>query len=250
MDGVQQVDGAQGEERVVLFDLDKTLIAQDCGRVFITRAPLRTPWRAALALLVTPLILPLFGLRSSRRWGILAWFWLGTVGLSESRLRALCNAFAAEFLAGRYGPHALPGALEALAYHRGCGHRIVVVTGTFAFLAEAIVREMTGGAEVVIVGSSVRPWAFGFTLGEHCYGRRKPRMVAAAGFPARLWAYGYSDCVSDIPLLRRCLNRRVVNPDAHTLAKYRAAFGDGFSVARWPVADTSAPQTAPADRAS
>ena len=58
----------------------------------------------------------------------------------------------------------------------------------------------------------------------HCVGSRKPDMTIAAGVPDRQWDVGYSDSASDVPIMRRCRKRCVINPGQRTVEKYRREF--------------------------
>lgn len=63
-------------------------------------------------------------------------------------------------------------------------------------------------------------------------GSRRGAGSLAAGVPDRKWDYGYSDSAADIPILRNCRKRYVVNPDRRTLGKYRREFANDFDVLR------------------
>lgn len=108
----------------------------------------------------------------------------------------------AERYAARITGHLDPFHRERLAHHRAAGHRLVVVSATFAFIVapwcEAMGLELLATA-VEVAGGQIT----GKLRGENCHGEAKVRALAAA-YPldrCRLFAYG--DSPSDLPLLRR-----------------------------------------------
>jgi phosphatidylglycerophosphatase C len=216
-------------EVIAIFDFDKTIVSKDSGSAFIFDMIKRSRLRSVLAALATPVAAPLFLLPSTRLLGISAYLWIGTFGMSDTGFDEACSRFAQDFFGSRIGGVPYRKSLDALAMHMKEGHRIVVVSGSFAKLVQLMMSRLVG-TEVEVVASTSRSLLGGRVGHRHCVGSRKLQMTIAAGIPDRQWDYGYTDSASDIPIMRRCRKRCVVNPDARILDRYHEEFQNDFDV--------------------
>jgi len=132
------------------------------------------------------------------------------------------------------GPHFYPAAIERMVWHWAQGHRIVLVSGTLDFLAQAIARRLPGAVETCatqLEASSGR-WT-GRLAGEHMSGEAKARAVRslAARFGLSLWdSYAYGNSTSDLPMLDAVGRRVAVNPPARLA---RIARSEGWPACNW-----------------
>jgi phosphoserine phosphatase len=118
-----------------------------------------------------------------------------------------------------------------LREHVRAGHRVIVISGSFAALVEVIMKRLVDG-RVEVIGSSVRAFGRGLIAHRHCEGEAKVKMALDHGVPDREWDVGYSDSAADIHVLRRCKRRVLVNPSEKTVAAYRRALGAQFEIVR------------------
>jgi HAD superfamily hydrolase (TIGR01490 family) len=121
---------------------------------------------------------------------------------------------------GSLAPNALAAfsqGAERIARHLEQGHRIFLISGTLAPLAEIFARSIGGGVEAYATNLEVidRNWT-GFIAGNHMSEQEKAhalmRIVNRCGIPlAESFAYGNE--MSDVPMLESVGNPIVVNPD-------------------------------------
>ena len=106
---------------LVVFDFDHTLYRGDSGGHLFRWMATRTWWRRLLALLVAPVAAPMIAFLPTRRHGIGAFVWVGTVGFHRRRdLDALIDRYVAGH-ADRLRARLLPTALAVLHRHREAG---------------------------------------------------------------------------------------------------------------------------------
>jgi phosphatidylglycerophosphatase C len=220
---------SRASDTIVVFDFDKTLISVDSGTVFVTELVLRSKIRALFALLAAPLALPLLVPPRTRILGISIFLWIGTFGGGSAEFRELCRTFAEAFPSRKRECRLLEETVDALRTHVREGHRVIVVSGSLDQLVKLMMKRLFD-EEVEVMGSSVRTFCGGLIGERHCIGKAKVEMMLAAGVPDCQWGFGYSDSALDIPLLRRCKRRFLVNPSERTIAACRKAFGDAFEV--------------------
>jgi phosphatidylglycerophosphatase C len=70
----------QGRPRLVVFDFDNTLYAGDSGTQLVTWLIRQNWWRVIAAVLISPVIAPLWLCADTRRRAISTYLWIGTVG--------------------------------------------------------------------------------------------------------------------------------------------------------------------------
>jgi phosphatidylglycerophosphatase C len=215
----------------VAFDFDGTIVSFDTGAAFLRRLICRNPIRLALAVAVTPLVLAFAAHPNTRRWGLSFYVWIGSVGCSEDAIRFLCAQFAEDCVSRGEGV-VFKDAVAALQRYRSQNRHIVVMTGSFEWLVAELLQRIDP-APCTIVASTWRRFLGGFVGHQHCVGEQKLRLGVALGLPLGFWHAGYTDSASDIPILRRCGARYLVNPDARTLARFEKAFGSDFEVVWW-----------------
>lgn len=194
------------------FDLDGTLLAANSGRIWLEQERRK----GALA----------------RRDAIrgLAFLSAYKLGLVDAR-RALDMAAAAvrerdeadfrdemsAFYLERVVPLRAPGAFDAIKAHQEKGHQTILLTTSTDYLAEAamidfrlddrIATRFEVGASGRFTGRLIHPVPY-----------HRGKVVLAERLADRLKidlgrSYFYSDSVTDLPMLRRVGNPRVVNPD-------------------------------------
>lgn len=126
-----------------------------------------------------------------------------------------------------------PLALEALEDHRKRGHVVAILSGATPYVTEPLARHL-GIEHVLCTRLAVADGKFtGLHVKPGCYGAGKVHW--AEGF-ARAHSidlkssYFYTDSYSDLPMLERVGEKRVINPDTRLLRHARRV---GWPVAEW-----------------
>ena len=218
------------DARLIVFDFDHTLYDGDSGGHLVKWLLGRRWWRAAVAILASPLLLPLVAFLPTRRFGISGYLWIGTLGLHERReLDKLIDQYVAHDEA-RIRARLLPKALAVLQQHRDAGDRVLVATGAPPELARAIL-DFVAHADLPVIGSLSRPFLGGLVTREHCHHENKMRMVRAAGHgPIEV---AYSDSAADLPLLLAARKPVVVNPKPGRVEMFRRVLPAGTPILNW-----------------
>ena len=191
----------------------------------------RAWWRTALALAIAPVAAPMIAWLPTRRRGISAFVWVGTVGLHGRRdLDALIDRYVLEHT-GALKARLLPVAVEVLHRHRRQGDAVVIATGAPPELARAILA-FVAHEDVPVIGTEVGPRWGGVVAVRHCHARMKVRMIREAGYTQPI-AIAYSDSPADLPLLQAARAPVVVNPKADAVATFRRVLPAGTPILDW-----------------
>lgn len=221
----------RGDAPLVVFDFDHTLYDgdsfTDCLRWLLRRAW----WRRWLAVLIAPLAAPLIAFLPTRRSGISAFVWAGTVGLH--RRRDLDELIGRYVLANAQAIEArlLPVALDVLHRHREAGDRVIIATGAPPELARAILA-FVAHEDVPVIGTQVGPKFGAVGALRHCHHEMKVRMIREAGHVSAI-DRAYSDSSADLPLLLAARHPVVVNPKRANVAMFRETLPAGTPILNW-----------------
>jgi phosphatidylglycerophosphatase C len=222
---------AHEDAPLVVFDFDHTLYDGDSGGDLFAWLVRRTWWRALLALLIAPVFAPMIAFLPTRRRGIGAFVWAGTVGFHRRRdLDDLIDRYVL-LHDTQLRERLLPIAVEALQRHREAGDRVVVATGAPPELARAILT-FVAHEDVPVVGTAVGPRLFGVMATRHCHHQMKMTMLREAGFDGPV-AVAYSDSSADLPLLKAAQQPVVVNPKRNRVEMFRRVLPPGTPVLNW-----------------
>lgn len=216
---------------LVVFDFDHTLYHGDSGSHLFASLIRRSWWRMLLALLVAPVAGPLIAYLPTRRVGISAFVWVGTIGMHRAgALDRLIDQYVvahAEAIRHRL----LPIALDVLHHHREQGDQVVIATGAPPELARAILA-FVAQEDVPVVGTLVGPRLGALGARRHCHSEMKMTMLREAGYTAPV-AVAYSDSSADLPLLKAAAAPVVVNPKARREAMFRRVLPAGTPILNW-----------------
>lgn len=217
---------------LVVFDFDHTLCDGDAGTKLYRWLIGRAWWRGLLALLVAPVAGPMLAFLPTRRFGMSAFIWAGTLGVRDAgALDALIDAFVVANDTALRASALAPG-LAALARHRRAGDHVVVATGAPPRLARAILERVAGDADLPILGTELGPALGGMVIRRHCHHAMKMAMLHDAGFTAPI-AVAYSDSTADLPLLQAAQHPVVVNPKPGRVALFRRVLPPGTPILHW-----------------
>lgn len=216
---------------LVVFDFDHTLYDGDSGSHLFRWLIERAWWRKVLALLIAPVFGPMIAWMPTRRRGISAFVWVGTLGMrTAEQFNAMIDRYVlthTEAIQARL----LPIALEVLRGHREAGDRVVIATGAPPELARAILA-FVAHEDLPVVGTLVGPKFGAIGAARHCHYRMKMTMLREAGFTAPV-AAAYSDSSADLPLLQAALKPVVVNPKPQRIAFFRRVLPAGTPILNW-----------------
>ena len=225
--------GAEGP--LVVFDFDHTLYDGDSGTHLFKWLIKRDAWRVLLAMLIAPVFAPMIAFLPTRRRGISAFVWVGTIGLH--RRRDLDDLIDRYVMANGDTLKAslLPIALDVLHQHREAGDQVIVATGAPPELARAILA-FVAHEDVPVIGTLVGPKFGAIGAIRHCHHEMKVRMIREAGHIAPIQR-AYSDSSADMPLLKAALEPVVVNPKADSVDEFRETLPPGTPILNWGCAD-------------
>ena len=226
---------AKADAPLVVFDFDHTLYDGDSGSHLFVWMIRRAWWRRVLALLIAPVFAPMIAFLPTRRAGISAFVWAGSIGLKRRRdLDELIDRYVAGN-ADAIRRRLLPHALDVLHRHREAGDRVVIATGAPPELARAILA-FVAHEDVPVVGTEVGP-RFGAVIARrHCHHAMKMRMLREAGFAGEI-AIAYSDSSADLPLLQAARRPVVVNPKPDRVEFFRRTLPPGTPILNWGCPD-------------
>ena len=147
-------------------------------------------------------------------------------GRNEAAVRADCDAWYARVIR----PYVYPAMTATVDAHRRAGHVPVILTSATRYLAEPLAADL-GIEHLLVTQLTVEDGCFtGEAVRPVCYGDGKTywaeRFAAAERIDLRQ-SYFYTDSITDLPLLERIGEPRVVNPDPR-LGRLAARRG-------WPV---------------
>lgn len=217
---------------IAYFDLDRTLLAANSGRVFLreevalghvsrVQALRAAAWLARYSL----------GFASMEHAVEKAITFLA--GSEEQPLRERTRDFYERWVKGHYRP----GARVVLEEHRSVGDQLVLLTASSLYLSELVADEL--GLDDVLcnrleVGHDGRHT--GRTIGSVCFGQGKlwhAQQYAEAQGTSLADCSFYTDSYSDLPVLEVVGNPVAVNPDARLRREAQRR--------RWPVVDWGMP---------
>jgi len=211
------------------FDFDRTLVAVNSGRLWVQaerRAGRISRWQLLLA--------STFLLR----------YHLSLIDMKEAMSRAISTVagedeadLAERTLAWYHDEvrqHLLPDALQAVQKHRELGHPLILLTTSSPYLGKAVVDDLgldDAGCTAFEVDDEGR--FTGRVVEPICYGMGKVenalRIASRHGLDVDA-SYFYTDSYTDLPMLKKVLHPRVVNPDPR-LRRY--ARRQGWRVQDW-----------------
>jgi HAD superfamily hydrolase (TIGR01490 family) len=209
------------------FDLDGTLLTVNSANLWVRRqrrlGRVRNGQLARALLLLGGYRLGILDMESALRAA------LGQLrGVSEASIREETQAWWRDEVRA----FVAPGARDVLDAHRARGDLLVLLTSSSRYASEMASEEFAldaalfqayGVQDGLFTGEPLRPICYGAGKVEvaEAWARERGVDLAASSF--------YTDSVTDVPMLARVANPRVVNPDPRLRFIARAR--------KWPVLD-------------
>jgi HAD superfamily hydrolase (TIGR01490 family) len=218
------------------FDVDGTLIARNSAPLYMRH--LRQTGQARrrdMARTLYYLGRYKLGLLNIERAVVTSLEWIR--GRVEAAVRADCQEWYGRIIR----PFLQPAMVATVEAHRRAGHVPVILSSATRYLAEPVAADL-GIADLLVTQLLVADGRFtGEAVRPLCYGAGKvywaERFAAERGLDLAA-SYFYTDSITDLPVLERVGQPRVVNPDPRLR---RTALRRG-----WPVLDIRIDQIGPA----
>lgn len=229
----REVDEAVAfRQQVAVFDLDGTLVAGDSFGAFLRHLIVRRLLRRVVAAVTAPVWLPALGLPRTRLGAERYLIWLAAVGMDEEAFVAAARDFAQQH-AGPSTGRAAAAALARVREHVDAGHRVLVVTGCAAPLAQEVCK-VVGLGQIEVVASTLtrRRWRLpSHVVPARGHGKLQALQTAGVELPVD---HAYSDSISDLPLLRAARTPHVVDPSLRDWCRLQRELGADVDLLRWP----------------
>jgi len=217
---------------LVLFDFDKTIINRDTGAAYMNFMLRRNLLRFLFCLLSLPIATPFLFHTKTRYIGFSLLLWLATLGISTRKIIRLRKSFIRTFL-NDCSTIIFKDAVQKLSLHSSNSDEIVVVSGASEWMVKAIFSQKS--LPKVKFACSKETLLFGGLVSKfHCYSHNKVKRIQEL-FDCERYnlVIGYSDSSTDIPMLKVCSQRYIVNPTPRCLRKFTKSFSRKMVVLNW-----------------
>ncbi len=215
--------------RAALFDMDRTLVRRETASLYVRyRVDVGDAGWTDLARALYWVAQYTLGILDAQRVSEIVLAELE--GMPETVMAARCDDWFPRYVER----HVTDAGREAVRRHREAGDLLAVVTGASPYAARPLARLLgidhvvstvfEVGADRRFTGRAVQP----LCLGDGKVARAE-RFAGELGFRLEDAVF-YSDSVSDLPLLERVAEPRVVNPDPRLR---RVAERRGWPIERW-----------------
>lgn len=193
------------------FDVDRTLVACNSGRLFVGHLRQRGN------------LSTFFALRAMGWLGLYHFSMLDLHGVAARAVRLMQGHREEDFIAVCEDwvekvilPQVLPQAIEAVKHHQAQGHKVALVSTSLSYIVAPLARAI-GVPRFAATQLEVRDGCFtGQLQDQACFGEQKKafaRALASTGEIDLTQSWFYTDSLTDLPLLEAVGNPVVVNPD-------------------------------------
>lgn len=213
----------------VFFDVDKTVVAKDSFLCLIRSTLEKEPWRVFLFIVFLPIfaVTYLFKLEKSLAKSVA--LWSCTVFKSQKKIvsQLVQNGLDQK-------KFWFKEVSDELSKVRAQGHQVVYVSASAEIWLRAIVNSCDLGSKIVI-GTKLRYFAGGVILkSRNCYHGEKVKRIESKLGNNIVWAEGFSDHPADIPFLKKCAKRHLINPKPNHLHQFKKEL-DSYEIHPWHV---------------
>ncbi|WP_429946338.1 haloacid dehalogenase-like hydrolase [Bibersteinia trehalosi] len=180
----------------LFFDIDGTLHKEDMFAAFLRFLIAR---RLLTTLIFLPLILMgvlIWRCRPTGQLGVRLMYSTACIGLNEATYHQMIQQFAEQFK-GSYTP------FKQVLAKLNTPHRILLISGSPTEIIQAVYADLVARDNVRLIGTLTKPCCGTRQITQRCYREQKVKMLDK-DFPNLHFAEGYSDSLSDVPILMRC----------------------------------------------
>ncbi|SBS35176.1 Phosphatidylglycerophosphatase C [Marinomonas spartinae] len=217
---------------LVLFDFDKTIVNRDTGAAYMKFMLCRNPLRLLFCFLSLPIFIPFLFHAKSKCIGFSVLLWLATLGISVRKIIHLRESFIRMYLNDN-STIIFKDAVQQLLLHSSNADEVIVVSGASEWMVKAIFAQKSL-PKVKFVCSEETRFFGGMISKFHCYSSRKVKRVRELFDLGKYDSIiGYSDSSADIPILKLCNKRYIVNPTPTCFKKFTRSFNKEMAVLNW-----------------
>ena len=216
--------------KTAVFDFDKTIISQDTGYEFFLWMVYRSKLRTCIMFFLSPIVWLLSLHTTTRGLALQIFSFVATFAINES-LNTLRKAFILYFFTEKKAK-IYKQAKREIERHQASGRQILILSGSPSWLIKAVcLKAGIRGCKVVGTRQEAK---YGFlNLKALCYGEKKILLAKTAGFNVRDWDYGYTDSFVDLPFIKHCKYRFLINPTRFTQRYFHKHLTAGFATQNW-----------------
>lgn len=196
--------------KVIVFDMDGTLLSSDSTKLWITESIKMNIFRVIGALLIIPFAIPLMKIKKTKRIGISLFFWVATFGLSERKLKERFENFAEKIKKKENKKiYWFSDGINELNKHLKNENKVFIVTAAPEILAKVLFESIH--MQPIIIGSSLHREMGGWIFNKHCRHNEKIRRLELNGIKGP-WEATYSDdIIDDYPIFVNCKKPYLIN---------------------------------------
>jgi phosphatidylglycerophosphatase C len=217
-------------KKLVVFDFDGTLVSKDTGFEFYKWLTTQSTLRTILTIALLPIIGTFYYFTVTRKLGINILCYISTAFQNMSLFILRKNFIDYYFSAA--GAVVYADGVEELRQHQKNGAEVIILSGCPHWLLHGVAKHI-GLIGCKIIGSEQSSKNYALLLKNHCYRENKIKMAREAGATEVEWAIGYSDSLADIPMLRSCHRKVLINVSSRTMSKFRKNLVEPIECRAW-----------------
>ena len=197
----------------VFFDIDGTLHKEDIFLEFLKFSLRKNLLNSILffPILFTSSICYVINPRSKFPLNIILYFIF--LGSSKKRIDYLINSFSKSFLSNFTQ---FKNIVDILELHLENENHIVLISGSPTEFIKKIYGDLYNNKNITVIGSETKKSLLSFFLKERCIYKNKRKMLEKKFQKKINFSHGYSDSLSDIPILELCKEAFIIQKDGST----------------------------------
>ena len=194
----------------VFFDIDGTLHKEDIFLEFIKCSIKERLLNFVIFLPIIFISFLIYLVNTKGKFGLNLILFFLFLGISESQLGTLTEKFCKSFSL-KMTP--FDNALKQLEFHKANGDQVIFISGTPVEFIKQIYPSFFNTTNFEVIGSITRRNFGSFYLDERCIYKNKKKMLNNRFNAVLNFSYGYSDSLSDLPILTLCDKAYLVDKD-------------------------------------
>lgn len=196
--------------KIVVFDLDGTLISNDSTKVWITQSLMANPLRLCIALLIMPVAMLFMKIKKYKIIGSSLFLWVATFGLNQVQLHRQLKQFSQNINQNKFKTlHWFKDGLAELKTQIKTADQVIIITAAPEILAQTLLHSLN--IDATIMGTPLKRTFGGWVGYAHCRHTEKLRRLQSFGIN-QPWHASYSDDIQeDYPILSHCQYAYLIN---------------------------------------
>jgi phosphatidylglycerophosphatase C len=218
------------KREIVVFDFDGTLVSKDTGYEFNKWLIQKSILRTVLMLAFLPIVGLLITNSCSRTFGLNIGCYIATAFQKKSLFKLRAQFIQYYFSVA--GAVAYSKGLDEMSNHQKRGRSVLIISGCPHWLLHGAVKYL-GIVDATIIGSRSKVAYGALLVQKHCYRKNKLEMSKDLGAEYSHWVVGYSDSKADIPMLRACVTKVLVNVAPRKIGQFKQHLSEPIEVREW-----------------